>query len=452
VTPQSAFLVLATGVPTSESRLRALLASMNAEPGIADPSNAVLPFGRFEKLHFGRLVMLDDSLQVDLTTLGLPRRRLPTYLALMGECDGPAQDFLTELAAHAGDGLRRIFSHCEGFTSDVDVLAWMRARAVPASATYVNYLGRSVQQVREESALQRALAARVPRTPIASGEEAQRVHEELRSFVNGEVRAGRLTLTPPEATPIGWKLANVVHAFGVPMLVVLALVVIFAAFPLRTALMLLLALAVLAGVVLLFFAMVLRRHETRDTELCPRPAAADLVALQDLEDRDVTNQYTALGAVKPGRFRRVLLTVLLVLIDYACRHIYTRGHLARVQTIHFARWVCLDDKSRVLFTSNYDGSHQAYMDDFINKVGWGLNLVFSNGLGWPRTNWLVWGGSRIEQRFKHYQRRHQLPTQVWYKAYPGLALVDLERNRRIRKGLERARMSATDASAWLRLL
>lgn len=452
MTPQSAFLVLAPVVPASESRLRALLASMNAEPGIADPGNAVLPFGAFGQLHFARLVMLDDSLQVDLETLGLPRRRLPTYLALLGECDGPARDFLAELAARAGDGLRRIFSHCEGFTGGVDVLAWMQAREVPASATYVNYLGRSVRQVREESALQRALAARVPRTPVASGSEAQRVREELRAFVAGEVRAGRLALTPPEATPIAWKLANAVHAFGVPVLVVLALVAIFVAFPLRTALMLLLALAVLAGVALLLFAAVLRRHETRDPELCPRPAAADLRALQELEDRDVTNQYTALGAVKPGRFRRALLTVLLVLIDYACRHVYTRGHLARVQTIHFARWVFLDDKSRVLFTSNYDGSHQAYMDDFINKVGWGLNLVFSNGLGWPRTNWLVLGGSRIEQRFKHYQRRHQLPTQVWYKAYPGLALVDLERNRRIREGLEQARMGATEAGAWLRLL
>ena len=29
------------------------------------------------------------------------------------------------------------------------------------------------------------------------------------------------------------------------------------------------------------------------------------------------------------------------------------------------------------------------MDDFINKVALGLNLVFSNGIGWPRTRFLV---------------------------------------------------------------
>jgi hypothetical protein len=92
------------------------------------------------------------------------------------------------------------------------------------------------------------------------------------------------------------------------------------------------------------------------------------------------------------------------------------------------------------------------MDDFINKVAWGLNLVFSNGIGWPRTDWLILRGARIEQKFKPYQRRHQLPTQVWYKAYPGLGLVDLARNQRIREGLQAGAMSEAQALQWLRLL
>ena len=138
--------------------------------------------------------------------------------------------------------------------------------------------------------------------------------------------------------------------------------------------------------------------------------------------------------------------------DYACRHIYRRGYLTRVQTIHFAHWAFLDDKTRLLFASNYDGSLESYMDDFINKVAWGLNLVFSNGVGYPRTDWLVKGGARREQRFKAYLRRHELPTQVWYKAYPGLTVVDLVRNARIRQGLQRPDMSARQAREWLRLL
>ena len=66
--------------------------------------------------------------------------------------------------------------------------------------------------------------------------------------------------------------------------------------------------------------------------------------------------------------------------------------------------------------------------------------------------WLIKRGARHEKNFKYFQRRHQIPSQVWYKAYPGLTLTDLARNQRIREGLERASMSDAQALAWLRLL
>jgi hypothetical protein len=106
----------------------------------------------------------------------------------------------------------------------------------------------------------------------------------------------------------------------------------------------------------------------------------------------------------------------------------------------------------VIFMSNYDGSLEAYMDDFINKVGFGLNVVFSNGIGYPRANWLVLDGCKDERKFKEYLRRHQLPTEVWYKAYPGLTAVDLERNARIRDGIESNSMSEAEAREWIGLL
>jgi hypothetical protein len=432
MTPQDHFLVVAPVRPGQEPALRALLHSMNAEPGMADPGNAIVPFARFERLHFARLVLLDDALQADLRIHGVEPRRLPTCLAFLGDCDGPADTVLADLAERAQSGLARIFGHCEGFANRADLLAWMRARIRPSAASFVNWVGRSVRQIREESALQRALAARVPRQPLAAPGDAERVRRELVTWIGAEIGAGRLVLTPDPPTPLGWQIEKLAHAVMVPLIGIVALPFLIVAAP--------------------FLAWLLRTHETRDPEFCPRPLAADLETLQELEDRAITNQYTAIGAVKPGRFRRGLLTVLLVLTDYACKQIFTRGFLARVQTIHFAHWFFFDDKTRVVFVSNYDGSHQGYMDDFINKVGWGLNLLFSNGVGWPRTRWLVFGGSRIEQSFKYYQRRHQVPTQVWYKAYPGLALVELKRNHRIREGLERATMSDAEALAWLRLL
>jgi hypothetical protein len=237
--------------------------------------------------------------------------------------------------------------------------------------------------------------------------------------------AGRLTLTPAEPTPGDWQM------------------------PTRERRVRAAGLAAAADRVAP--ARLFAEQAKSATRKSSPSAGQGLGGAAELEDYDVTNQYTALGSLKPGLFRRWLLTVLLVLVDWACRHFFTRGHLARVQSIHFARWVFIDDKTRVVFVSNYDGGHQAYMDDFINTVAWGLNLLFSNGIG-CRTRWLILDGARIEQRFKYFQRRHQLPTQVWYKAYPGLALVDLKRNASIREGLERETMSDAEALAWLRLL
>jgi hypothetical protein len=196
----------------------------------------------------------------------------------------------------------------------------------------------------------------------------------------------------------------------------------------------------------------LRRLEKTDPELCFRGEARMAAELSAIEDHDVSNQFSAMGSLKPGRLRLLTTRFVLLLIDYFARHVYTRGRLARVRTIHFARWVFLDERQRIIFMSNYDGSLESYMDDFINKVGFGLNLVFSNGIGYPRTRFLIKDGSKDERKFKQYLRRHQLPTEVWYKAYPGLTAVELERNGRIRRGLESPAPSESEAREWVALL
>jgi hypothetical protein len=429
-------MVVARIADSREADLRALLATMNSEPGIADPRNPLLPFGDFDRLHFARFVILEDATTVDFAVLGLPVPKFPLQLAFLADCDGDGLAVLADLAQRAEPGLRRIFRHCEGFDAEGDLLAWLKAHDIPVGANYVNWVGRTVRQIREENALRRFLSAKVPRDPLSSresaGERAQQVRRELIDLVKGEQQAGRLTLSETLPTPLRWRIRNLINAIGVPLvgLVLSPLLLVLAPFVIYR----------------------LRRLEKSDPEIYPHPDPEALKALRKLEDRDVTNQFSALGSLKPERFRLWLVKVVLLLIDYACRHVFNRGFLGRVRTIHFARWVFIDGKARIYFASNYDGSHEAYMDDFINKVAWGLNLVFSNGVGWPRTDWLIKRGARFEQRFKYYQRRHQIPSQVWYKAYPGLTALDLIRNARIREGLEKSEMSDAETLSWLSLL
>jgi len=409
-------MVVAPVAAGREAELRTLLASMNRRPGVVEPLNPLVPFGRLDRLHFSRFTILDDATLDDVTHHGVPRVDYGLYLAFLADFDGPVDAFLGDLLRHADRGFRRIFAHCAGFTPDGDLLGWMKAREHHPAASYVNWRGRTMRQIREEVALRDALAAHLRTNGAAIAAMGPRqARNTLVSFVEQEQKAGRLPLTPEEATPIGWWLRNSAHAILVPFVGVLLLPLILLASP------------------ILF--ILLRRRERRDPEILPRPDAGHVRELADLEDHDVANQFSALGSAKPELVRRLVLRVGLLGLDYAARHVYKRGHLTRVSTIHFARWVYLDGKRRILFASNYDGSLESYMDDFINKVGWGLNLVFSNGVGYPHTDYLVKGGAWDEQKFKRYIRRHELATEVWYNAHPGLTAVDLARYTKIRQGV-----------------
>ena len=150
-------MVLAPIDPKREMELRQLLDSMNHAPGRVDPDNDVIPFAEFETLHFARLIILDDKTTEDIRVYGLAPRSYPLYLAFLGDIDGDVNAFLGALIKRARKGLGRIFSCCQGFTSDTDLLAWMRRHNVSAIAAYVNWRGRTVRQIREEAALYEAV-------------------------------------------------------------------------------------------------------------------------------------------------------------------------------------------------------------------------------------------------------------------------------------------------------
>jgi len=432
MTPQSSFMILATIIPSREGELRQLLASMYRVPGLLDPLNTLIPFGRFARLHFARIVILDDQTLDDITVYGMPRADYPTYLAILGDCDGAIEDFLEDLVKQAGDGLRRIFAYCERYAVGTDLLAWMKSHNVATAANYVNWIGRTVQQVSEEEMLRQALEKFIQgNADSLRGIPQRQVRVAMKEFVANEVQAGRVTLTPPAPTPLGWRIRNFLHLLGMPILLLVLSPFILIALP--------------------FFLFQLRRCEKSDPEIAPRVNPDHANLLSSLEDHGVTNQFSAMGSLKPGLFRRLTMILVLSAINYTARHVFNRGRLARVTSIQFARWVFLDGKKRVIFASNYDGSLDSYMDDFINKVGFGLNVVFSNGIGYPRTNWLLLDGAKDEQKFKDYLRRHQMPTQAWYNAHAGLTALDKWRNAQIRKGLEQQSMTDTEIRDWLQL-
>lgn len=439
MTPQSDFMIVAPVRACRIKDLTALLESMTSRPGMADPKNSIVPFEKFEGLHYARFVILDDQTLDDLACFGMEVPKFPSTLAFLGDCDGPTEAFFEQLASGASAGLQKIFSYCEGFAQGTNLLEWMKEHSQPSSASYVNWIGRTVRQVHEEAALRKFLLQKLGANPTRD-DDLQGFWQELAACVGAEQDAGRLTLHRPEPTPLAWRLSNFLNCVA-PLLVAVVVVGI---------LYLVCLLLIPLVLFVIGYLWLLRRYEKTEPEIVKRPLPDHGKMLARLEDHDVTNQFTVVGSVKPSLIRRVTLAVILYAIDYGARHVYNRGRLGRIQSIHFARWTYLDGGKRVLFASNYDGSLESYMDDFINKVGWGLNMVFSNGVGYPRTHWLISRGSKEEQKFKYTLRRHQVPTQVWYKAYPGLTAFDLARNTRIRKGIERKSMTDDEIRDWLR--
>ena len=431
---QSTFMITAPIDSDLEADLRNLLATMNQRPGMADPRNSLVPFYQFSQLHFARFVILEANTNDDIRDHGVDPVYWQPTLAFVGDIDGPTNLFLAELAVRAGEGLRLIFSHCQDFDAQsTNLLDWFHEHDTKPSANYVNWRGRTVVQIREEMALSKALRKQLPNELNQPGSnEPQAVRYRLKAFVVSEVATLRLRLTPEQPTPPAWAVRNFVHLVGVPLV--------------------LLALSPLLILGAPFFAVRLRLLEKSDPENIQRPERDHILRLAAQEDHFVTNQFNVFGQVKPGRFRNYTIRFLLWLLDYSARHIYMRGFLTRIQTINFARWVLIDNNTRVYFASNYDGSLDSYMDDFVNKVGWGLNLVFSNGVGYPRTRWLIKGGAKFEGKYKNTLRRNQLPSESWYKAYPGLTAIEMARNTRIRKGLEAPNLSDREVRDWLSLL
>jgi hypothetical protein len=127
---------------------------------------------------------------------------------------------------------------------------------------------------------------------------------------------------------------------------------------------------------------------------------------------DGTQPLTALTRIVPGR-RAQLQQVLATLNT----RIAVGGPtpLDDIGTVHFARWVVLpdgDDAGQLLFTSNFDGPWDDYIEDFAARSADSFDAIYSNCVGWPER------GARNIEAFKAYIRAHEIRSDVYYRAYP----------------------------------
>lgn len=375
------------------------------------------PFAAMTTVHFARVFLLpgDDGLDV-----------APT-LVYMADVDDPLELHLAELAVQDTGPLAEVLRCWTGWPDgDEDRRGWLRAHSLPAAASYVHHVGLGVAQIRANEALRREVDAFLDAHDWAGRSDVE-VHREVRRFV-GERTDLCWALEPPVGPGPRFVLRECLHAVGWPLVAAATLPLTAAIGPL--------------------WLVLVRVHEAFDG---PETAPADpawvrrLTAIEDTGP--IPNPFTVAGRVKPGLVRWATIRTALVALDYACRHLYATDNLQGIRSIHFARWVPIDGDRRLVFASSYDGSQESYMNDFIDRVAWGINLVFSNGVGFPPTRWLVFGGTHDEQAYKTFLRRRQLPS-VWYSAYPALSARNVDDDALFREGLVRE-LDTEGAQRWL---
>jgi len=449
-TRQFALLVLLPIKPARIDELRALLETIGKETIEVmrgrPPAEVTLPFQALTGLHYARFVIVDRE---PVTT---PLLAFSTnYDGPEGESECPERKarslHLDALLEGAGAGLARVFECCEGYV-ERDFKRYLQRNRVPSQTFFVGAPGRSCAQILWEAQLRRAVDHE-----LDSRQWGKLSPEAIRASICEAIAerpdyADGVPEFPPQPDLQG-------RVTGLTITLQLALVaavagLLFGAWyatpQLSSALYGLLGALVLIP---LLGVVRLRMLEERDPQFQPtRSAEADeqLRAASTGENLFLQNPLTHFVARKPGLLRWALLRLVFRALQLLATNVFNHGKLGDIPSIHFARWV-FTANGGVLFFSNFDNSWQSYLGDFIDQASAGLTAVWSNTDRYPRTKWLLEAGSRDASRFLAWTRHHQLQTQVWYCAYPGLSIINVNDNTMIRRGLADA--EAVDATSWL---
>jgi Dyp-type peroxidase family len=195
----------------------------------------------------------------------------------------------------------------------------------------------------------------------------------------------------------------------------------------------------------------LRYKEKRDI---PDPSQAPVEHVVELGRHEdypgyAHNHFMALGDFKPGLFRTLVHAFALWGIKMIIIFYYRPGFVINMGTIHYARWWRLPGTKRSIFFSNYDGSWDSYLEDFITRARWGQTAAWSNWQGFPKTKDLIFKGAEDGDRFKRWVRTKQQVVPFWYSRFPELTTDQIRNNALIHHGIARIQTDS-EAREWLR--
>ena len=98
-----------------------------------------------------------------------------------------------------------------------------------------------------------------------------------------------------------------------------------------------------------------------------------------------------------------------------------------VGTVHDMRFVFVDNDTKLLFATAYDGDFDPYIDDFAAKIPNAMDLWLCNCEGYP--------GMR-SGKGKEWIFNHQIAAEAWYVNSPNLTAAETRRLEKVGKAVE----------------
>jgi hypothetical protein len=99
----------------------------------------------------------------------------------------------------------------------------------------------------------------------------------------------------------------------------------------------------------------------------------------------------------------------------------------KVGTVHDMRFVFLDNDTKLVFATAYDGNWDPYIDDFATKIPDVMDIAFSAFEGWPGIH---------SPEVKNWIAKHQVTAEGWFVANPNLTVTETRRLEKIGKAVD----------------
>ncbi|HET9832093.1 MAG TPA: hypothetical protein VFP91_10300 [Vicinamibacterales bacterium] len=360
--------------------LRAIGDDIKGRTLSAASSRPHIDFTRSRHIHFARFAILDDP------DRGPTRKRLFYASAY----DGGLDAHLAELVGITSD-MDAIWGHCDAYPGEARFGEFIRAHAHEADALYIAFRDATVERIQQSIAKRRE--AELSRDPEA-------VQPRRVSAIERLIRAFPIVVDVSRAI----VRCGFVNVFRGTQRIIASLDR-YAVFRWSN------------WITHNHLSPMVSAYSSVDLDNCGRRSGANGMPPTFREDVVTQNQLTVITVVRDGHVDRV--RAVLSAIDSYAKRLSPDGSLIGISTIHFVRWLVIDEGRRLMLVSDYDGSWESYIDEFAEMILSGLEAIWETAEGFPP------GGARDLPAFKQFLRGGQVPSEVFFSAYPEETVLNI---------------------------